>query len=208
MFCVKEDLPPFALKVQYNPHIIMVTSTRTYVLRVNFITRIYYALARILRVDSWMKRLTISRILWHSLGCGFVTVAASWVSLWAFILASLPLFHSVNFGDKWRISSDTQGKSWTDVHLRLKDNPPSLTSHSCSWYHSIINRHTAEGLLMANGKDGSYLLRASTSNPGEFSLSVRYVGCVRYQVSLWTFRPSLLLELIHSSWKLSLCYPR
>ena len=28
---------------------------------------------------------------------------------------------------------------------------------------------------MANGKDGSYLLRASTSNPGEYSLSVKYV---------------------------------
>ena len=28
---------------------------------------------------------------------------------------------------------------------------------------------------MANGRDGSYLLRASASNPGEYSLSVRYV---------------------------------
>lgn len=204
MFSVKEDLPPFALKVQYNPHIIPLLARMCY----ESMPSLAFIMPWILRVDSWMKRLTISRILWHSLGCGFVTMAASWVSLWAFILASLPLFHSVNFGDKWRISSDTQGKSWTDVHLRLKDNPPSLTSHTCSWYHSIINRHTAEGLLMANGKDGSYLLRASTSNPGEFSLSVRYVGCVRYQVSLWTFRPSLLLELIHSSWKLSLCYPR
>jgi len=33
----------------------------------------------------------------------------------------------------------------------------------------------AEGLLMANGKDGSYLLRGSLSGPGEYSLAVRYL---------------------------------
>ena len=42
-----------------------------------------------------------------------------------------------------------------------------------SWYHHNISRHVAEGLLMANGKDGSYLLRASATHVGEYSLSVR-----------------------------------
>ena len=36
-----------------------------------------------------------------------------------------------------------------------------------------MNRHLAEGLLMANGEDGSYLLRPSKK--GQLSLSVRYV---------------------------------
>ena len=40
-----------------------------------------------------------------------------------------------------------------------------------SWFHPSITRHVAEGLLMANGQDGSYLLRASKK--GQYSLSVR-----------------------------------
>lgn len=43
------------------------------------------------------------------------------------------------------------------------------------WYHFNISRHVAESLLISTGEDGSYLLRDSGANPGEFSLSVRYV---------------------------------
>ncbi|CAH3143527.1 unnamed protein product [Pocillopora meandrina] len=49
-----------------------------------------------------------------------------------------------------------------------------------SWYHYNVSRHVAEGLLMANGRDGSYLLRASASNPGEYSLSVRCASSVKH----------------------------
>ena len=35
-----------------------------------------------------------------------------------------------------------------------------------------MNRHLSEGLLMANGDDGTYLLRPS-KKPGQLSLSVR-----------------------------------
>ena len=45
---------------------------------------------------------------------------------------------------------------------------------------------------MANGKDGSYLLRASTSNPGEYSLSVKYV-CF--------FNGSVAKETVVSRWR-------
>ena len=41
------------------------------------------------------------------------------------------------------------------------------------WYHFEISRHVAESVLISTGEDGSYLLRDSASNPGEFTLSVR-----------------------------------
>lgn len=50
--------------------------------------------------------------------------------------------------------------------------PPS----SFRWYHNNISRHLAESLLMSTGEDGSYLLRDSNANPGDFTLSVRRVN--------------------------------
>lgn len=43
------------------------------------------------------------------------------------------------------------------------------------WYHGPLSRHAAEGLLLACGDDGTYLLRDSSSDPNGFSLSVRYI---------------------------------
>lgn len=43
----------------------------------------------------------------------------------------------------------------------------------CRWYHFNISRHVAESVLISTGEDGSYLLRDSGNNPGDFSLSVR-----------------------------------
>ena len=43
------------------------------------------------------------------------------------------------------------------------------------WYHGPLSRHAAEGLLLACGDDGTYLLRDSSSDPNGFSLSVKYV---------------------------------
>ena len=49
-----------------------------------------------------------------------------------------------------------------------------------SWFHPNLNRHHAEALLIQNGEDGSYLLRASSSNVGEYSLSVRCANSVKH----------------------------
>ncbi|XP_032229589.1 dual adapter for phosphotyrosine and 3-phosphotyrosine and 3-phosphoinositide isoform X2 [Nematostella vectensis] len=49
-----------------------------------------------------------------------------------------------------------------------------------NWYHGNISRHVAEGLLMANGMDGSYLLRDSTTNKGEYSLTCRCADSVKH----------------------------
>ena len=48
-------------------------------------------------------------------------------------------------------------------------SPPTLPR----WYHYQITRHVAESVLMSTGEDGSYLLRDSNTNLGEFTLSVR-----------------------------------
>ena len=48
-----------------------------------------------------------------------------------------------------------------------------LTPLFSRWYHFEISRHVAESVLISTGEDGSYLLRDSASNPGEFTLSVR-----------------------------------
>lgn len=41
------------------------------------------------------------------------------------------------------------------------------------WFHEGLTRHQAEDLLM--GKDvGFFIIRASQSSPGDFSISVRY----------------------------------
>ncbi|NWV76992.1 SH21A protein, partial [Dasyornis broadbenti] len=53
-----------------------------------------------------------------------------------------------------------------------------------SVYHGAISREAGEKLLLAAGKDGSYLLRDSESIPGVYCL------CVLYQGFVYTYRVS------------------
>lgn len=48
------------------------------------------------------------------------------------------------------------------------------------WFHSYISGYDAERLLLERGFDGSYLVRPSKSNPGDFTLSVRRDGEVTH----------------------------
>lgn len=64
-------------------------------------------------------------------------------------------------------------------HVPLPSPPPSCASRnsfslSCyRWFHEDLSRHQAENLLM--GKEiGFFIIRASQSSPGDFSISVRY----------------------------------
>ncbi|XP_057303591.1 dual adapter for phosphotyrosine and 3-phosphotyrosine and 3-phosphoinositide-like [Hydractinia symbiolongicarpus] len=41
------------------------------------------------------------------------------------------------------------------------------------WFHDNMTRNTAEALLLANGVEGTYLLRRSKNNPGMYTVSVR-----------------------------------
>lgn len=49
---------------------------------------------------------------------------------------------------------------------------PSLVS-LCRWFHSGLTGREAETLLLAKGQDGSYLVRSSVHNPGNYVLSAR-----------------------------------
>ncbi|XP_077999399.1 dual adapter for phosphotyrosine and 3-phosphotyrosine and 3-phosphoinositide-like [Glandiceps talaboti] len=48
------------------------------------------------------------------------------------------------------------------------------------WYHGNQSRHVTESILLHNGRDGSYLLRTSETNPGEYTLSVRSKDAVKH----------------------------
>jgi len=54
----------------------------------------------------------------------------------------------------------------------------------CSWFHSHISGIDAVNLLMERGFDGSFLARPSKSNPGDFTLSVRFVVYLLYRLLL------------------------
>lgn len=45
--------------------------------------------------------------------------------------------------------------------------------YACRWFHPNITGLEAERLLMDRGVDSSFLARPSSSNPGDFTLSVR-----------------------------------
>ncbi|XP_058962690.1 dual adapter for phosphotyrosine and 3-phosphotyrosine and 3-phosphoinositide-like [Pocillopora verrucosa] len=48
------------------------------------------------------------------------------------------------------------------------------------WYHANLTRNGAEVLLLAYGCEGSYLLRPSKNNPGNYTVSVKSVDSVRH----------------------------
>ncbi|KAL5275017.1 PTPN11 family protein [Megaselia abdita] len=48
-----------------------------------------------------------------------------------------------------------------------------MAAPSKRWFHPTISGFEAEKLLLEKGKDGSFLSRLSSSNPGSFTLSVR-----------------------------------
>lgn len=53
---------------------------------------------------------------------------------------------------------------------------------------SALSRHQAEALLMQNGENGSYLLRESSTNVGQYSLSVRSLNAVKHFQIGWDGR--------------------
>ena len=51
------------------------------------------------------------------------------------------------------------------------------------WYHGLVSGKEAERLLLDRGKNGSFLVRESTSNPGGYVLSARFV-CIDNDIRL------------------------
>lgn len=82
----------------------------------------------------------------------------------------------------------TQPKSWTVNRRHIVVNGERFWTRPCSsgwgsswfhsssrWFHPNITGVEAENLLLTRGVDGSFLARPSKSNPGDFTLSVRWV---------------------------------
>ena len=66
--------------------------------------------------------------------------------------------------------------------------PPPQGMDIIPWYHNNTSRHVAESLLMSTAEDGSYLLRDSNKNPGDFTLSVRAKNAVKHFNVHWNGR--------------------
>jgi abelson tyrosine-protein kinase 1 len=65
-----------------------------------------------------------------------------------------------------------------------------------SWYHGKITRSEAEQLL-GSGINGSFLVRESETNPGQFSISLRHEGRVyHYRIN---FDANLKVRIINYS---------
>lgn len=62
----------------------------------------------------------------------------------------------------------------------------SADIESLDWFHPNLSRHTAESILLQNGKDGTYLLRPSSKGKGEYALSVKFEQSVKHFTIVWT----------------------
>jgi abelson tyrosine-protein kinase 1 len=88
-------------------------------------------------------------------------------------------------GDKFRIHNKENDIWWEaeDLSNRRRGWVPSnyvaqtRSVENQPWFHGRISRTAAEHLL-TSGINGSFLLRESESNPGEYSISLRYDGKV------------------------------
>lgn len=70
--------------------------------------------------------------------------------------------------------SSTRPLKWRDVKW-VECVMWQMFSSSPRWFHPNITGVEAENLLLTRGVDGSFLARPSKSNPGDFTLSVRWV---------------------------------
>ncbi|XP_065843114.1 tyrosine-protein kinase Src42A-like [Oscarella lobularis] len=84
-------------------------------------------------------------------------------------------------GDRLEVLNDSDGDWWLarSIDTRREGYIPSNyvaaeeKIDSEDWYRGRIRRAEAEKLLMYQGRSGTYLIRESESNPGDYSLSVR-----------------------------------
>ncbi|XP_043824140.1 GRB2-related adapter protein 2 [Dromiciops gliroides] len=113
---------------------------------------------------------------------------------------------SFHTGDVLKILSSQD--EWFKAELRSQEGyvPKNFIDiHFPSWFHEDISRHEAESLLMS--KDvGFFIIRASQSSPGDFSISVRHEEDVQHfkvmrdakgHYFLWTEKFQSLNQLVN-----------
>ena len=90
---------------------------------------------------------------------------------------------------------------WARYRLALQH-----LSDDCRWFHPNISGVEAEQLLKNQGFNGSFLCRPSKSNPGDFTLSVRYVS-MTVPVPTHLNQPHLsLVQVLVSAMLLQSCW--
>ncbi|XP_027729610.1 GRB2-related adapter protein 2 isoform X2 [Vombatus ursinus] len=113
---------------------------------------------------------------------------------------------SFHTGDVLKILSSQD--EWFKAELRSQEGyvPKNFIDiRFPSWFHEDISRHEAESLLM--GRDvGFFVIRASQSSPGDFSISVRHEEDVQHfkvmrdakgNYFLWTEKFQSLNQLVN-----------
>lgn len=65
---------------------------------------------------------------------------------------------------------------FTVGNMNCSDTAVYYVSHHSRWFHPNITGIEAEQLLLTRGVHGSFLARPSKSNPGDFTLSVRWAS--------------------------------
>ena len=59
------------------------------------------------------------------------------------------------------------------VSLFISSSRNTSVFYNCRWYHSTLTGREAETILLAKAQDGSFLVRSSVHNPGNYVLSAR-----------------------------------
>lgn len=111
-------------------------------------------------------------------------------------------------GSVLKVLNKDEDENWYRAEFNGRDgfipkNYIEMRQHD--WYKGRISRADAEGQLMRQTRDGAFLIRASESSPGDFSLSVKFGASVQHfkvlrdangRYFLWVVKFNSLNELI------------
>ncbi|KAJ8037719.1 Growth factor receptor-bound protein 2 [Holothuria leucospilota] len=111
-------------------------------------------------------------------------------------------------GDIVKILNKNEDPNWYKAELNGKEglipkNYVQIKEHD--WFNGNISREQAEDRLRQKHYDGAFLVRESTSSPGDFSLSVKFQGSVQHfkvlrdgagKYFLWLVKFNSLNELV------------
>lgn len=92
----------------------------------------------------------------------------------SFLAGDLFIVHN-ELGDGWLwVTSMRTGESGIIVEDLVKSVEPGADQHDGKqWYHADINKDEAANMLLKEGRIGSFVIRNSDKNPGDYSLSFR-----------------------------------
>ena len=111
-------------------------------------------------------------------------------------------------GSVLKVLNTEKDKHWYKAEQDGKDglipnNYIQMKPHE--WYYGLTTREKAEEILHKQSHDGAFLIRQSETFPGDFSLSVKFSGCVQHfkvvsdkvgKYLLWVIKFNSLNQLV------------